>query len=467
MNLRENATTVARLYAQYNTPAETAVTLNGWVRTVRESKRFSFVELHDGTHFKPVQIVFERSKLRLGGDAKISTGCSLRVCGSIVLTPAAAQPFEIHASELEILGACPSGYPLQKKRHSLEFLRTQLHLRPRTNTFQAVFRVRSAAAQAIHHFFSERGFIYVHTPIITYSDCEGAGEMFRVTTLDAAHPPLTPDGQADFSQDFFERETNLTVSGQLYAEAFAQAFSKVYTFGPTFRAEKSHTARHAAEFWMVEPESAFADLSDNMDLAQDMLQYLLAALLSTLPDEMAFFDRYIEPGIIDRLRNILIHDFARMTYTEAITYLQKANVDFEYAPHWGADLQSEHERYLAECVCKRPVFVTDYPKDLKAFYMRQNDDDKTVAAMDLLVPGVGEIIGGSQREERADKLSARLREMDLSPQEYEWYLQLRNYGGCVHSGFGLGFERFIMYVTGMKNIRDVLPFFRTASSATF
>ena len=444
------------------------VTVGGWIRTMRVSKAFGFIELNDGSFFKNIQIVFENNSINNYAEiSKLGVGAAVIVKGKLVLTPDAKQPFEIKAEEIAVEGLSASDYPLQKKRHSLEFLRTIAHLRPRTNTFSATFRVRSLVAHAIHTFFQERGFVYVHTPIITGSDCEGAGEMFQVTTMDLNNLPLTEDGKIDYTKDFFCKETNLTVSGQLSAETFAQAFGSVYTFGPTFRAENSNTARHAAEFWMIEPEIAFADLEDDMELAEDMLKFIIKYVLEHAPEEMEFFNNFIDKGLIERLNHIISSDFARVTYTEAIEILEKADVEFDYPVSWGCDLQTEHERYLTEKVYKRPVFVTDYPKDIKAFYMRLNEDGKTVAAMDLLVPGVGEIIGGSQREERYDKLVERIHELGLNEEDYWWYLDLRKYGTSRHAGFGLGFERAVMYITGMQNIRDVLPYPRTVKNADF
>lgn len=444
------------------------VKVAGWVRTIRESKTFGFIELNDGSFFKNLQIVFEEERLSNFKDVlKLTVGSSISVEGEIVESPGTKQPFEMKANRIEIEGLCPQEYPLQKKRHSFEFLRSIAHLRPRTNTFSAVFRIRSLAAMAIHQFFQERGFVYVHTPIITGSDCEGAGAMFRVTTLDFHNLPRDEKGIVDFTKDFFCRETNLTVSGQLAAEAYALAFGKVYTFGPTFRAENSNTARHAAEFWMIEPEIAFAELKDDMELAEDMLKYIINYVLENAPEEMEFFNNFIDNTLLERLNNVINSDFGHVTYSEAINILQKNKDKFEYPVEWGSDLQTEHERYLTEQVFKKPVFVTDYPKDIKAFYMRMNDDNKTVAAMDLLVPGVGEIIGGSQREERLDLLEKRMDELGLKKEDYWWYLELRKYGGTKHAGFGLGFERAIMYMTGMSNIRDVISFPRTSKSAEF
>ena len=441
------------------------VSVNGWVRTLRASKNFGFIELNDGSFFKNVQIVIEDEKLHnFASLCKLNVGAALRVEGRLELTPDAKQPFEIKADSVFVEGMSTPDYPLQKKRHSFEYLRTIPHLRPRTNTFAAVFRVRSVIAYAIHKFFNDRGFVYVHTPLITGSDCEGAGEMFRVTTLDMANPPKTEDGKVDYSKDFFGRETSLTVSGQLEGETFAMAFGDIYTFGPTFRAENSNTTRHAAEFWMIEPEIAFADLNDDMRLAEDMLKFVIRYVLDNAPEEMAFFNNFIDKGLIDRLNNILDNEFGHVTYTEAIELLKNSGKKFDYPVEWGVDLQTEHERYITEEIFKKPVFVTDYPKEIKAFYMRLNDDGKTVAAMDCLVPGIGEIIGGSQREERMDVLTARMKEMGLDEGDYEHYLDLRRYGGTKHAGFGLGFERAVMYLTGMGNIRDVLPYPRTVNN---
>lgn len=459
--------TVDDLYARASELSASQVEVMGWARTVRESKNLGFIELNDGTRMKSIQIVYERDKLQAGADLKFTTGCAVIVTGNLVLTPEAKQPFEIHATHIEMEGECPAEYPLQKKRHSFEYLRTQLHLRPRTNTFYAVFKIRSLTAQAIHAFFAERGFIYVHTPIITASDCEGAGEMFRVSTLDPAAPPRKDDGAIDYEQDFFGKQTNLTVSGQLYGESFALAFRNIYTFGPTFRAENSFTARHAAEFWMVEPEIAFADIFDDMRLAQDLIQYVIRYVLDKAPDEMAFFNQFIDQGLLARLDNVVNNEFGCVTYTEAVDILLKSGVTFDYPVSWGCDLQTEHERYLTEQVFGKPLFVVNYPKDIKAFYMRLNDDGKTVAAMDLLVPGVGEIVGGSQREERLELIEKRIEEMGMDKEAYWWYLELRKYGGTRHAGFGLGFERLVMYLTGMGNIRDVLPYPRTTGSADF
>ncbi len=458
---------VRQLFRETKDYLDREIAVCGWVRTVRDSRTFGFIELNDGTFFRNLQVVFDNRLANFEDVARLNVGASLRVKGLLVSTPQAKQPFELKAGEVEVEGASTPDFPLQKKRHSFEFLREIAHLRTRTNTFSAVFRVRSLAAQAIHNFFQERGFIWVHTPIVTASDCEGAGEMFRVTTLDPLSPPLDSRGQVDYTQDFFGRQANLTVSGQLNVETFCMAFQKVYTFGPTFRAENSNTARHAAEFWMIEPEIAFADLQDNMRLAEDMVKHLIGSILEKAPEEMEFFNRMIDPGLLDRLQRVAEARFEKITYTEAIGILEKAPVSFEFPAEWGKDLQTEHERYLSEKVFQKPVFVTDYPKTIKAFYMRLNDDDRTVAAMDLLVPGVGEIIGGSQREERYDVLRQRIEEMGLNPEDYGWYLDLRKFGGCRHAGYGLGFERAIMYLTGMGNIRDVIPFPRTVKSIHF
>lgn len=461
-------TEVKELYASANQFGGTAVTVCGWVRTIRDSKALGFIELNDGSCFKGVQIVFEDGKIENYKEiAKLNVGTALRVTGEVLLTPEAKQPFEIHASEVTVEGTSTPDYPLQKKRHSLEYLRTIAHLRPRTNTFSAAFRVRSAAAYAIHKFFNEQGFIYAHTPLITASDCEGAGEMFHVTTLDLENPPKTDKGEVDYTQDFFQKHTSLTVSGQLEAECMAMAFGKVYTFGPTFRAEKSYTQRHAAEFWMIEPEIAFADLQDDMELAEAMMKFVIHYVMETCPEDIEFFNKFVDTGLKERLQNVANADFARVTYTEAVELLKKNNEAFEYKVEWGSDLQTEHEKYLTEKIYGKPVFVTDYPKEIKAFYMRINPDNKTVAAVDLLVPGIGEIIGGSQREERLDVLIERMKEFDLSEENYWWYLDLRRYGGAKHAGFGLGFERLVMYLTGIANIRDVLPFPRTTGSAEF
>ena len=444
------------------------VLIKGWVRNNRNSNKFGFIELNDGSFFKSVQVVYEEEFISNFEEiSKAYVATALAVKGQLVLTPQAKQPFEIKAKEITIEAASTPDYPLQPKRHSMEFLREIAHLRPRSNTFAAVFRVRSLVAYAIHKFFQEQNFVYVHTPIITGSDCEGAGEMFRVTTLDMENLPKTQDGKVDYSGDFFGKETSLTVSGQLEADTYALAFRNVYTFGPTFRAENSNTARHASEFWMIEPEVAFADLEDNMELAEAMIKYIISYVLENAPEEMNFFNSFVDKGLLDRLNHIVNSDFGRVTYTEAVELLKKSGKEFQYPVEWGIDLQTEHERFLTEEIFKKPVFVTDYPKDIKAFYMRLNDDGKTVAACDLLVPGVGEIIGGSQREERLDVLTARMNELGLKEEDYWWYLDLRKYGGVKHAGYGLGFERIIMYITGMSNIRDVLPFPRTPKTAEF
>ena len=461
-------TTVKSIYRNTAEYANKEVTLGGWIRTMRVSKNFGFIELNDGSFFKNIQIVFEADKLSNYEEiSKQNVGAALIVKGLLVETPEAKQPFEIKATGIEVEGTSTPDYPLQKKRHSVEFLREIAYLRPRTNLFSATFRVRSLIAMAIHEFFQNKGFVYAHTPIITGSDCEGAGEMFRVTTLDLENLPRTEDGKVDYSKDFFGKETNLTVSGQLSAETFAMAFRNIYTFGPTFRAENSNTTRHAAEFWMIEPEMAFADLNDNMEIAEEMLKYIIQYVLDHAPEEMEFFNNFVDKGLLERLDNILSNEFGRVTYTEAVELLKKSGQQFEYPVEWGIDLQTEHERYLTEQIFKKPVFVTDYPVEIKAFYMRLNDDQKTVAAMDLLVPGVGEIIGGSQREERLDVLEARMDALGLKREDYWWYLDLRKYGGTRHAGFGLGFERAVMYLTGVGNIRDVLPYPRTVKNAEF
>lgn len=461
------ALTVYDLWKSYQEKLDTEVTLSGWVRTSRTSKSFGFIELNDGTHFKNIQVVFEENLNNFDELTKISLGSSINVNGKLIKSPGDKQPFEISASSIEILGLCDPEFPLQKKRHSPEYLRTIAYLRPRTNLFRAVFKVRSLVAFAIHKFFTEKNFVYVHTPIITGSDCEGAGEMFQVTTLDLDKLPRTDEGKIDYSKDFFGKQTNLTVSGQLAVENFCMAFRNVYTFGPTFRAERSNTQRHASEFWMIEPEMAFSDLNDNMDTAEEMVKYLIRYVLENAPEEMEFFNQWVDKGLLERLNFLLNSDFGRVTYTEAMEALIKSDKKFDYKPEWGIDLQTEHERYLTEEIYKRPVFVTNYPKDIKAFYMRMNDDGKTVAAMDLLVPGVGEIIGGSQREERLDMLEKRIADMDLKKEDYWWYLDLRRYGTNKHCGFGLGFERMVMYMTGVENIRDVIPFPRTPKNAEF
>ena len=459
---------IKSLYRESLLHADSEITVRGWVRTNRGSNKFGFIELNDGTFFKSVQVVYEAEFLdNFEEIAKAPIAAALKVTGTFVLTPDAKQPFEIKAREIVIEAGSDADYPLQKKRHSMEFLREIAHLRPRSNTFSAVFRVRSMVAYAIHKFFQDKNFVYVHTPILTASDCEGAGEMFKVTTLDLNDLPKDAEGKVDYSEDFFGKEAGLTVSGQLEAETFALAFRNVYTFGPTFRAENSNTARHASEFWMIEPEMAFADLNDNMDTAEAMIKYIINYVMENAPEEMEFFSKFIDKGLIERLNNIVNSDFARITYTEAVELLKKSGEKFQYPVEWGIDLQTEHERYITEKIYKKPVFVTDYPKEIKAFYMRLNDDGKTVAACDLLVPGVGEIIGGSQREERYDVLKARIEETGMTEEDYWWYMDLRKYGGVKHSGYGLGFERIIMYITGMSNIRDVLPFPRTPKTAEF
>ncbi len=440
------------------------ITVGGWIRSIRDSKTFGFIVLNDGTFFETLQVVYSDTISNFDDVSKLNVGAAVIVKGTLVATPDAKQPFEIQATLVEIEGQSSGEYPLQKKRHTFEYLRTISHLRPRTNTFQAVFRVRSLVAYAIHKFFQERDFVYVHTPLITGSDCEGAGEMFRVTTLDMENLPKTEDGKVDYSQDFFNKETSLTVSGQLNGETYAMAFRNIYTFGPTFRAENSNTTRHAAEFWMIEPEIAFADLNDDMMLAESMLKYVIKYVMENAPEEMEFFNSFVDKGLTDRLSSVLNSDFGRVTYTEAVEMLKEHNDKFDYKVEWGCDLQTEHEKYLTEEIFKRPVFVTDYPKDIKAFYMKLNDDNKTVAAMDCLVPGIGEIIGGSQREDDYDKLVARMEEMDLNKEDYDFYLDLRKYGSTRHAGFGLGFERCVMYLTGMSNIRDVIPFPRTVNN---
>ena len=459
---------IKQLYTQIPEQNLTEVTLKGWVRTKRESKTFAFIELNDGSYFKNLQVVVSEENVSDYSEiiSQVTTGASIAVTGTLVLTPEMKQPFELKATSLEIVGECPSDYPLQKKRHTLEYLRTIQHLRPRANLFQCAFRVRSVAAQAIHRFFHDRGFLYVHTPLITGSDCEGAGEMFQVTTLDLNKLPVK-DGKVDFSEDFFGKNVSLTVSGQLNGEIFATAFRNIYTFGPTFRAEKSYTARHAAEFWMIEPEIAFADLADDMQLQEDMVKYIISAVLEECPEELNFLNSFVDKGLIARLTAVRDADFARVSYTEAVEILKSSGAEFEYPAYWGCDLQTEHERYLTEKHFGKPVFVTDYPKEIKAFYMRANEDGKTVAAADLLVPGVGELCGGSQREERLDVLTERIKELGMNTEDYWWYLELRKYGSVPHSGFGMGFERMIMYLTGIANIRDVLPFPRTTGSADF
>ena len=462
-----DTTLVKNLYRNIDEYDQKEVKLSGWVRTLRDSKNFGFIELNDGSFFKNVQIVFDDKLNNFEEIRKLSISSSIIVEGQVVKTENAKQPFEIKASKVQVVNLADLNYPLQKKKHSFEYLRTIAHLRPRTNTFNAVFRVRSVLSYAIHKFFQEKGFVYVHTPIITGSDCEGAGEMFRVTSLDMDNLPKAEDGSVDFSQDFFGKSSHLTVSGQLDVETFAHAFRNVYTFGPTFRAENSNTVKHAAEFWMIEPEICFADLNDDMDLAEEMLKYTFSYVLEHCKEEMEFFNNFVDKGLLERLNNVIHSDFARISYTDAIKELEKANDKFEFKVSWGVDLQTEHERYLCEQVFQKPVFVTDYPMDIKAFYMKQNPDGKTVAAADLLAPGIGEIIGGSQREENYDKLVDRMRELNMDIDSYNWYLDLRKYGSCNHAGFGLGFERAIMYLTGMQNIRDVIPFPRTPKNCEF
>ncbi len=464
-----NRTEIRTLYDNPQQFADSTITVCGWVRTSRDSKALGFMELNDGSCFKGVQVVFEREKLGEAYNeiAALNVGAAVVVTGKFLLTPEAKQPFEINAEKIEVEGASTPDYPLQKKRHSVEYLRTIAHLRPRTNLYSAAFRIRSVAAYAIHSFFMEQGFVYAHTPLISCSDCEGAGEMFRVTTIDPENPPRNEDGSVDYSQDFFGKSAFLTVSGQLQGETMAQAFGKIYTFGPTFRAEKSYTQRHAAEFWMIEPEIAFADLNDNMKLAEDMIKYIIRYVMAHCAQDIEFLNQFVDKGLIERLTAVASSDFGKVTYTEAIELLKEYNDEFDYKVFWGCDLQTEHERCLTERIFKRPVFVTDYPKEIKAFYMRLNDDGKTVAACDLLVMGIGEIIGGSQREERLDVLTARMDELGLKQEDYWWYLDLRRYGGTKHAGFGLGFERMIMYLTGISNIRDVLPYPRTTGSADF
>lgn len=462
---------VREIYQNQTEYIQHSIRIGGWIRTIRSSKAFGFLELNDGTYFKNIQVVLEAEQLSDFADiVKLNVGTAVIVTGILEQTPNAKQPFELKAKSVIVEGSCDNSYPLQKKRHSFEYLRKIAYLRPRTNTFSAVFRVRSLIAYAIHTFFQQKGFVYVHTPIITGSDCEGAGEMFSVTTLplkEYHNIPTTENGEIDFTEDFFGKQTNLTVSGQLSGETFAMAFKNIYTFGPTFRAENSNTARHAAEFWMVEPEMAFADLQDNMEMAEEMLKYIITFVLEKAPEEIAFFNEFVDKGLLERLQNIVSSDFAKVTYTEAIKLLKESNETFVYAVEWGMDLQTEHERYLTEKIFQKPVFVTDYPKDIKAFYMRMNDDNKTVAAMDLLVPNIGEIIGGSQREERLEQLQKRMDELSMNQQDYWWYINLRKYGGTRHAGFGLGFERAVMYLTGMSNIRDVIPYPRTVHNAEY
>ena len=457
-------TTIREIYKNREKYLDQEIQVGGWVRSLRDSKTFGFIVLNDGSYFETLQVVYHDGLENFSDICKANVGAALIVKGTLVATPQAKQPFEIQATEVTVEGASAADYPLQKKRHSFEYLRTISHLRPRTNTFQAVFRVRSLIAYAIHQYFQEKGFVYVHTPLITGSDCEGAGEMFQVTTLDLNNVPKTDDGSVDYSQDFFGKLTSLTVSGQLNAETYAMAFRNVYTFGPTFRAENSNTTRHAAEFWMIEPEMAFADLDDNMALAEGMLKYIIRYVLENAPEEMNFFNQFVDKELLDRLNSVLNSDFGHVTYTEAIEILEKNNDNFDYKVFWGCDLQTEHERYLTEQVFKKPIFVTDYPKEIKAFYMKMNPDGKTVAAMDCLVPGIGEIIGGSQREDDYEKLAARMKELDMNMDEYKFYLDLRKYGSTRHAGYGLGFERCVMYLTGMSNIRDVIPFPRTVKN---
>lgn len=461
------ALTVYDIWKSYSEKLGKEIEISGWVRTERTSKNFGFIELNDGTFFKNIQVVYDDTLPNFAEITKITTGSSLTVKGELIKSPGDKQPFELKAENIEIIGLADPEFPLQKKRHTTEYLRTIAHLRPRTNLYRAVFKVRSLVAFAIHKFFTERNFVYVHTPIITGSDCEGAGEMFQVSTLDMKKPPLNDDGSIDYSKDFFGKQTNLTVSGQLNVENFCMAFRNVYTFGPTFRAERSNTQRHASEFWMIEPEMAFAELKDNMDVSEEMVKYLISYVLENAAEEMEFFNQWVDKGLLERLNFVLNSDFGRVTYTEAMEELIKSGKQFDYKPEWGIDLQTEHERYLTETVYKRPLFVTDYPKGIKAFYMRVNEDNKTVAAMDLLVPGVGEIIGGSQREERYDVLVKRIEEMGLKKEDYWWYLDLRRFGTNKHCGFGLGFERMVMYLTGVENIRDVIPFPRTPKNAEF
>lgn len=455
---------IKELFREREKFINTEVTVGGWVRSIRNSKTFGFMVVNDGTFFEPVQVVFEDSLSNFETVSKLNVGSAVLVTGTLVPTPEAKQPFEIHAKEVVVEGESTPDYPLQKKRHTFEYLRTISHLRPRTNTFQAVFRVRSLLAYAIHQYFQERGFVYVHTPLITGSDCEGAGEMFQVTTMDLADIKKTSDGKVDYSGDFFGKPVNLTVSGQLNGETYAMAFKNIYTFGPTFRAENSNTTRHAAEFWMIEPEMAFADLKDDMFVAEGMLKYAIRYVMENAPEEMKFFNEFVDKGLLERLNHVVSSDFGHVTYTEAVDLLKEHNDKFEYKVSWGCDLQTEHERCLTEEIFKRPVFVTDYPKEIKAFYMKMNEDNKTVAAMDCLVPGIGEIIGGSQREDDYDKLAARMKELGLKEEDYGFYLDLRKYGSARHAGFGLGFERLVMYVTGMGNIRDVIPFPRTVNN---
>ncbi len=459
---------IKEIYSDMDSFGAKKVVLGGWIRNIRDSKAFGFIDLNDGSCFKSAQVVFEREKIDNYDEiSKQNIGAAIIVEGTVALTPEMKQPFEIKAEKITVEGTSTPDYPLQKKRHSVEFLREQAYLRPRTNLFSAVFRVRSEVAFAIHEFFNKRGFVYVHTPLITGSDCEGAGEMFRVTTLDLDNPPKTQDGKIDWSQDFFGKSANLTVSGQLEGETFAMAFGNIYTFGPTFRAENSNTARHAAEFWMIEPEIAFADINDDMELAWDMIRHIINHVLKNCRQELEFFNSFVDKGLLERLERLAASDYQKVTYTEAVELLKKSGENFTFPVEWGCDLQTEHERYITEKIFKKPVFVIDYPKEIKSFYMRLNDDNKTVAAMDLLVPGVGEIIGGSQREERYDVLLRRIEELGLKEEDYEWYLNLRKYGGTKHAGFGLGFERIIMYLTGVSNIRDVIPYPRTVGNAEY
>ena len=461
-------TEIKKLYEDSAAYADKKITTVGWIKTLRDSKAIGFIEINDGSCFKGLQVVFEDAKVENYKDiAKQNVGAAIEVTGTLILTPQASQPFEINADSITVLAPSSPEYPLQKKRHSVEYLREIAHLRPRTNLFNAVFRVRSTAAYAIHKFFTDQGFVYAHTPLISCSDCEGAGEMFKVTTFDMNDVPKTEDGEVDYAQDFFKKPAYLTVSGQLQGEIMALAFGKIYTFGPTFRAEKSYTQRHAAEFWMIEPEIAFADLKDDMDCAEAMIKFVISYVLEHCPQEMEFLNKFVDKGLIERLNQVVSNEFGRVTYTEAIEILEKHNDEFDYKVSWGCDLQTEHERYLTEQVFKKPIFVTDYPKEIKAFYMRLNDDGKTVAACDCLVMGIGEIIGGSQREERYDLLLERIKENGLKEEDYDWYLDLRKYGGVKHSGFGLGFERLVMYLTGVSNIRDAIPFPRTTGSAEF
>ena len=459
---------VASFYKDLDAYAGQTVTVCGWARSIRDSKALGFIDLNDGSCFKGVQVVFEAEKLENFKEiAAQNVGAALVVTGTLLATPEAKQPFEIHATQIQVAGASSPEYPLQKKRHTVEYLRTIAHLRPRTNLYSAAFRIRSAAAFGIHKFFQENGFVYAHTPIVTGSDCEGAGEMFQVTTLDLENLPRTEEGAIDYKKDFFEKPTSLTVSGQLEAECMAMAFGKVYTFGPTFRAERSYTQRHAAEFWMIEPEMAFTDLNGNMDVIEAAIKYVIQYVMDTCPQDMAFCNQFVDKGLIDRLQHVLTSDFVRVSYTDAVSILEQHNDEFEYKVSWGCDLQTEHEKFLTEKHFGKPVFVTDYPKEIKAFYMRLNDDGKTVAAEDLLVPGIGELVGGSQREERYDVLVRRIHELGLNEEDYWWYLDLRRFGGNIHSGFGIGFERLVMYLTGISNIRDVLPFPRTTGVAEF